>query len=70
MKTIFKLKGWFALIIGAILMIVGIVMMFIKSGVCNITWQDWYYSSIPFLLFGIAFRIFYVTHKSPKKGDS
>jgi len=67
MKTIFKLKGWIALAIGAILMIVGIVMIFVKSDLCSISWQDWYYASMPFILFAIAMRIFYITHKNPKK---
>jgi len=69
MKTIFKLKGWIALAIGAILMVVGIVMIFMTSGVCSISWQDWYNASIPFLLFAIAFRIFYISHKGPKKKE-
>ncbi|MFH1161603.1 MAG: hypothetical protein V1733_11770 [bacterium] len=69
MKTIFKLKGWVALFIGAILMITGIIMMFLTSGVCSISWQDWYYASMPFLLFAIAMRLFYITHKNPRKKE-
>ncbi|MBE0649161.1 MAG: hypothetical protein IH596_15420 [Bacteroidales bacterium] len=69
MKTIFKLKGWIALVIGAILMVVGIIMIFTTSSVCSISWQDWYYSSMPFILFAIAMRIFYITHKGPAKKE-
>jgi len=67
MKTIFKLKGWFALFIGAALIIVGIVTLFVKSDLCSVSWQDWYFASVPFILFSIAMRIFYITHKNPRK---
>lgn len=69
MKTIFKLKGWIALVIGAILMVVGIIMMLLTTGVCSVSWQDWYYASMPFILFAIAMRIFYITHKNPRKKE-
>ena len=67
MKKLMKIDGWIAALIGLALIIVGIVMLFVKGDVCAMTWDDWFYASMPFIMWAICMRVFAYTHEEKKK---
>ena len=67
MKKLMKIDGWIAAVIGIILIIVGIIMLLVKGDICAMAWDDWYYASMPFIMWAICMRLFAVTHEEKKK---
>ena len=67
MKKLMKIDAWVAALIGSALMIVGIVMFFVYLDACSMTWDNWYYASVPFILWAICMRVFAYTHEEKKK---
>ena len=67
MKKLMGIDGWIAALIGSALLIVGIVMLLVKGDVCALSWDDWYYASMPFIMWAICMRVFAVTHIGKKK---
>ena len=46
---------------------VGIVMFIIQADICALKWDDWYYASMPFIMWAICMRVFAATHEEKKK---
>ena len=67
MKLLMKIDGWIAAIIGGILLIVGIILLLFKGDVCSMKWDDWYYASMPFIMWAICMRLYAFTHEEKKK---
>ena len=62
-----KIDGWIAAGIGGALIIVGIIMLFVQGDICAMKWDDWYYASMPFIMWAILMRVFAFTHEEKKK---
>jgi len=67
MKQLMKIDGWIAAIIGGAFLVVGIVMFFIHWDICSMKWDDWYYASMPFIMWAILMRLYAFTHEEKKK---
>jgi len=67
MKKLMKIDGWIAAILGIIMICVGIVIFIIKADICALKWDDWYYASMPFIMWAICMRVYAYTHEEKKK---
>ncbi|MFH1295718.1 MAG: hypothetical protein ABIJ04_00385 [Bacteroidota bacterium] len=67
MKRLMKIDAWIAAVIGIILVIVGIIVFLINADMSTMTWEDWFYASMPFIMWAICMRVFAATHEEKKK---